>query len=178
MFKRLVPALIVIASLFAQSGAHAAMMAYLYLSGAKSGEIKGSVTQKGRENSIAVIAVDHEIKNDSSGKKHTVFTITKELDRSSPLLYQALATNEVLKGFRLQFWTPQIKAGTGVGSEVQHYTVTLNNSRIVDIKFKMANIKNPELQKYTEYEEVSFVYESISWTWNDGGITASDSAKF
>jgi type VI secretion system secreted protein Hcp len=107
-----------------------------------------------------------------------VFTITKELDKSSPLLYQVLTTNETLKIVKLNFWTPQIKAGTGTGSEVQHYTVTLTNAKIVDIKFKMANIKNPELQKFAEYEEVSFVYDSIDWTWNDGGISSSDSGKF
>lgn len=178
MLRKSVAACIVVASLFAQSGAEAAMQAYLYLKGAKSGDIKGSVTQKGRENSIAVIAVEHEVKNDSAGRKHSVFTITKEIDKSSPILYSLLTTSEVLKTAQLQFWTPQIKAGTGVGSEVQHYTVVLANARITDIKFKMANIKNPDLQKFAEYEEISFTYESIAWTWNDGGITASDSGKF
>lgn len=71
MFKRSIAAGITIASLFAQSGAYAANLAYLYLTGGKSGEIKGSITQKGRENSIGVIAVDHEVKNDSSGKHGT-----------------------------------------------------------------------------------------------------------
>ncbi|HRI69004.1 MAG TPA: type VI secretion system tube protein Hcp, partial [Polyangium sp.] len=38
-----------------------ALNAYLRLKGQKQGEIKGSVTQKGREGSIMVIAVSHEI---------------------------------------------------------------------------------------------------------------------
>ncbi|HVK67514.1 MAG TPA: type VI secretion system tube protein Hcp, partial [Polyangium sp.] len=38
-----------------------ALNAYLRLKGQKQGEIKGSVTQKGRENSIMIIAVSHEI---------------------------------------------------------------------------------------------------------------------
>jgi type VI secretion system secreted protein Hcp len=42
----------------------------------------------------------------------------------------------------------------------------------------MVNIKNPDLQKFNEHEEISFVYDSLEWTWNDGGITASDSGKF
>ena len=37
--------------------ADAALNAYLKLKGQKQGEIKGSVTQKGREGAIAVIAV-------------------------------------------------------------------------------------------------------------------------
>ena len=38
-----------------------ALQAYLNLKGQRQGEIKGSVTQKGREGKIAVIAVSHEI---------------------------------------------------------------------------------------------------------------------
>jgi len=38
-----------------------ALNAYLKLKGQKTGAIKGSVTQKGREGLILVIAVSHEI---------------------------------------------------------------------------------------------------------------------
>ncbi|HNC96714.1 MAG TPA: type VI secretion system tube protein Hcp, partial [Myxococcota bacterium] len=38
-----------------------ALQAYLTLKGQKSGEVKGSVTQKGREGKIGVIAVSHSI---------------------------------------------------------------------------------------------------------------------
>ncbi|HZF48038.1 MAG TPA: type VI secretion system tube protein Hcp, partial [Polyangiaceae bacterium] len=38
-----------------------ALNAYLKLKGQTQGEIKGSVTQKGREGKIMVIAVSHEI---------------------------------------------------------------------------------------------------------------------
>jgi type VI protein secretion system component Hcp len=36
------------------------------------------------------------------------------------------------------------------------------------------NNKNPELQRYSEYEEVSFTYQKIQWTWTDCGITTQD----
>lgn len=69
-----------------------ALNAYLKLSGKKQGQIKGSVTQKGRENTIMVIAVSHEILSPrdaasgiATGKRmHKPFVITKELDKSSP----------------------------------------------------------------------------------------------
>jgi type VI secretion system secreted protein Hcp len=162
--------------------AGAALNAYLYIKGQKSGQVKGSVTQKGRENSIMVIAYEHDIKTPidarsgaATGKRqHGVFKITKELDRSSPILHAMLASNELLPEVVLRSWTPQIKAGTGVGSEVQYYTVKLINARIVDIKAYMLNNKNPDLTRYAETEEVSFTYQKIEWTWNDGGITASD----
>ena len=159
-----------------------ALNAYLKLKGQKSGEIKGSVTQKGRENKIMVIAVSHEIispRDAASGlptgkRMHKPFVITKELDKSSPILYQVLCTNENVSEWELQFWTPQLRATGGVGTEVQHYTVKLTNANIASISFRMANNKHPDLMKFEEYEEIAFTYQKIEWTWKDGGITAGD----
>ena len=159
-----------------------ALQAYLNLKGQRQGEIKGSVTQKGREGKIAVIAVSHEIispRDPASGlptgkRMHKPFVVTKELDKSSPLLYNALVNNENIPDWQLQFWTPQIKATTGSGNEVQHYTVKLTNANVASIAFRMANNKHPELMKFAEYEEIAFTYQKIEWTWNDGGITAGD----
>ncbi len=159
-----------------------ALNAYLRLKGQKQGEIKGSVTQKGREGSIMVIAVSHEIispRDPASGlptgkRMHKPFVITKELDKSSPLLYNVLVNNENVPEWKLDFYTPQVKAQQGVGTEVNHYTVRLVNANIASINFRMPNNRNPELMKYAEYEEVSFTYQKIIWTWNEGGITAED----
>ena len=159
-----------------------ALQAYLNLKGQKQGDMKGSVTQKGREGKIAIIAVSHEIispRDPASGlptgkRMHKPFVVTKELDKSSPLLYNALVNNENVSEWELQFWTPQIKATQGVGTEVNHYTVRLYNANIASINFRMANNKHPELMKFAEYEEVAFTYQKIEWTWNEGGITAQD----
>jgi type VI secretion system secreted protein Hcp len=159
-----------------------ALNAYLKLKGNKIGDIKGSVTQKGREDSIMVIAVRHEIvspRDPASGlptgkRLHKPFVITKELDKSTPLLFSVLVNNENISAWELKFWTPQLKATAGGGTEVQHYTVKLTNANIASIDFKMANNKHPELMKYAEYEEIAFTYQKIEWTWNDGGITADD----
>src|SRR5262245_54856034 len=121
-----------------------AMQAYAYLKGQKSGQIKGSVTQKGREDSIGVIAVSHSIvspRDPQSGlptgqRMHKPFVMTKELDKSTPLLYNMLCTNENVSEATFKFWTPQIKAATGVGSEVQHFTIKLTNANIASIYFR------------------------------------------
>ena len=159
-----------------------ALNAYLHLKGQKQGVISGSVTQKGREGKIMVIAVSHEIvspRDPQSGlptgrRIHKPFVITKELDKSSPLLYNALCSNENITEFELQFFSPKLTAGSGTGMEVNNYTVKLVNANIADIRFTMLNNKNPELMKYAEYEEVAFTYQKITWTWTDGGITATD----
>ncbi len=158
-----------------------ALNAYLRLTGQRQKEIKGSVTQKGRENSIMVIAVSHEIvspRDPASGlptgkRMHKPFVITKELDKSSPLLYSALVNNENIMKWSLDHYTPQMKVQGGIsgtsGTEVNHYTVELVNANVASINFRMANNRNPDLMKYSEYEEVAFTYQKIIWTWKDGG---------
>jgi type VI secretion system secreted protein Hcp len=161
-----------------------ALNAYLKLTGQKQGDVKGSVTQKGREGKIMVIAVNHEIvspRDAASGlptgkRQHKPFVITKELDSSTPLLFNALVNNENIISWELQFFTPHIQAGSGAGGmEVNHYTVRLTNANISDIKSIMLNNKNPDMMKFIEYEEVAFTYQKIDWIWVNGNIVASDS---
>jgi type VI secretion system secreted protein Hcp len=154
-----------------------ASTAYLRLKGQKTGPIKGGVTQKGREDMIAVIAVNHSIdspRDPASGlatgkRQHHPFVITKELDRSSPVLYQVLVTNENLTQFDLLFWQPAAS-----GAEQQTYTIKLSNAHIVSIHFVMPNTRDPDTARFNPFEEIAFTYEKIQWTWNDGGITAED----
>jgi type VI secretion system secreted protein Hcp len=178
MFKEMCAALVAASLLLRATSAEAALMAYLRVKGQKSGQIKGGITQKGREDTIGVISYEHEVRMGDEAKRvgshASVLKVTTELDRSVPLLYNAMVTSEVLSEVVLQFWTPQIRAGSGVGSEVQHFTIRLTNARIVSIRQEMANVKNPDLQKYDIFETVSFAYDKIEWTWNDGGITATD----
>lgn len=95
--------------------------------------------------------------------------VLKELDRSTPLLFNILTNNENISSLELQFWQP---SPTGV--ERQHFTVRLTNANISSIHFKMPNNRHPKFAQRAEYEEVSFTYQRIEWTWNDGHLVASD----
>lgn len=155
-----------------------ALNAYLRLQGERQGEIKGSVTLKGHEGTIMVIAASHSIESPwdpDSGlpigkRRHEPFVITKEVDKSSPLLYIMLVNNENIPEWELQFWQPS----STTGAEIQHYTVKLTNANISSIDFRMPNNKDPQLMKFAEYEEIAFTYQQIQWIWNDGGIKAFD----
>ncbi len=61
-----------------------------------------------------------------------------------------------------------------VGGESPEYTVKLTKANIASIDFVMPNVRNPDLVKFAEYEEVAFTYQKIEWTWVDGGIVADD----
>ena len=180
MKARFLASLFVVSAVAVQS--QAALMAYLSVKGAKQGTFTGGVMQKGREGKIGVIAVDHDVispRDPSSGlstgrKISRPLKVTIELDRSAPLFYNALSTNEILPEVTLDFWTPQMKAASGVGSEVQHYTIRLTNASISEVHFVMPNLRNPDLARMTETLEVSFTYQKIETIWKDGGISSID----
>ncbi|TLU81867.1 MAG: Hcp family type VI secretion system effector [Chlorobium sp.] len=154
-----------------------ALNAYLRLEGQKQGVIKGSVVQKGREDSIMVIAFNHEVlspRDASTGlptgqRQHKVLTITKEIDRSTPLLMNALVTNENLKKWELRFWRP-----TPSGIDKQFFTIQLINANISDIRMEMLDNTYPENMNHKEREHISFTYQRITWTYEDGALTSMD----
>ena len=180
MKARLLASIIVVSAIAVQS--QAAMMAYLSIKGQKQGNFVGGILQRGREGKIGVIAVDHDITSprdarsgQSSGRRmHKPLKVTLELDRATPLIYNALSTNENLPEVTLDFWGPSLKASTGVGVEVQHYSIKLTNATISDVHFVMPNIRIAENARLTEMIEVSFTYQKIEWIWKDGGIMATD----
>src|SRR3954471_17293213 len=137
-----------------------ALNAYLKLKGQKQGEIKGGVTQKGREGKIMVIAVSHEgvsPRDAASGlptgkRMHKPFVITKQLDKSSPLLFKAVTTNENLTKVVLTYF----RQGKAVAA------VTLTNASAA------------QYVAHGQDESWSFTYQKITWTGIDGGIAAED----
>ncbi|MGK3992676.1 Hcp family type VI secretion system effector [Sorangium sp. So ce1024] len=154
-----------------------ALQAHLKLKGVTQGAIDGSVTQKGREKTIAVIAVQHQIISPRdpatgmpSGKRqHKPFVITKELDKATPLLYNALVNNESISEWELKFYTPGTQATKNIGKEQNHYTVKLTNATVASIDFYMENTRRPpEGKDVPEYEKIAFTYQKIEWSYDDG----------
>jgi type VI secretion system secreted protein Hcp len=158
-------------------GEQMASNVYLKVKGSKQGDIKGSVTRKGLEGQIQVIAVTHEIisprdaaSGQATGKRqHKPIVITKEIDRSTPLLRQALVTNEHLTDWLLQFFKTMPD-----GTERCYFTIKLTDVSIASASFMMPNTENPATKNIPEYEELAFTYRKIEWTWTDGAITAQD----
>lgn len=146
---------------------------YLKVKGAKQGDIKGDVTEKGKEGLIRTISFQHEVESpreagsgQATGKRqHKPLVITKEIDKSTPLLMAALTKNENLQEVTLTFYKP----GKAMGTNELWYTISLKDARIADIKSTWVSEKKQSL------EEVSFTYEKIRWTFADGNITHEDS---
>ncbi|HEY4126532.1 MAG TPA: Hcp family type VI secretion system effector [Gammaproteobacteria bacterium] len=144
----------------------------LTLVGKDQGPIEGSCDIEGREDTILVQAFKHLVEiptNDSgvpSGRRvHRPLMITKEVDKSSPKLYQVLCSGEVLTEVTLRWYRLD-----GSGDETQYFTVMLQNALIVKLDSWVPDVLDKQYAGYSNMENVWFTYEVIRWTWEEDGI--------
>lgn len=162
--------------------AHGAYECYLRIKGAKQGDIKGSVTQKGREGMIRVIDFDYSVispRDPASGlatgkRMHKPLTVTMELDRATPLLFQCIAGNETLTDVTLEIWGPQMKAATGTGILVKVAEITLKNGGVASFHTKLVKGESAT-EKDLLVAEVMLTFQTITITYPEGGTTGFDS---
>ena len=151
--------------------------AYLSLQGAKQGQIKGGVTAKGREGQIAIYEFHHEIASPrdvasgmATGKRmHKPMVVSKEIDKSTPLLHTALVTTENFPEVILRFYN-----SSSTGEETNTFTIKLTNANIASIADDMSLNKVEPGLRLPVLETITFTYQKIEWTWTDGALTASD----
>jgi type VI secretion system secreted protein Hcp len=116
--------------------------------------------KQGAFSPIVLTGYSHEIvspRDPASGlptgkRMHKPLTITKEIDKSTPLLLNALTTNENLTSVVL--------------------SLTQNGKQAATVKLTNASVSGYAAHGLTE--TWSFTYQKITWTWVDGGITAED----
>ena len=147
-----------------------AIPAYLWLKDDGGADIKGSVDVQGREGSIEVVALDHDVYIPTGTRTHKPFTFTKEIDASSPYFYKAVTTGQTLKTAEFKFYRIN-----DAGQEVEYFNITLDNVKLVRVAPLMHDIKEPSKEKHNHLERIEFRYEKITWTYKDGNIIHSDS---
>ncbi len=150
-----------------------ALDAYLQLAGEVQGEIRGSVDILAHNGLIAVHAIDHQTNAqlDSSGRpigarRSQPLVLTIGHDRSWPNLWTAFLANERFSTFHLGLWTP-----TGAGTELLYYSLQMRGARISGMKLEMLDNKFTDTAAFQERHKIAFVYDSITWVWEDGGLT-------
>lgn len=147
----------------------------LQVGGAK---VVGSSLFRGREGQILVIGMSHEVgsgvddKGLPTGRKHRALVVQKDLDRSSPILWQAFRDHVMFDYGFLEF----TRFPPGGGQQEIHATINFKNARIVSIRSVMPNARIGDNSAIPEYEEIAFAYEVINWEWLgkdiEGGNTA------
>lgn len=130
--------LIQFASLFAS----AQSKFFIKMAGQKQGQIKGCVTEKGKEGKIEGI--------DFNVTGGTAVLETKNDNTAFPLLQKALVSNEMMNNVVLEYYKP-----SDAGPEELYRTVNINNARILN------------LSKNTHSTKITLKFEKIERTLVD-----------
>lgn len=137
---------------------------YVKIDGVKTGWIKGESKVKTHPDWIRGYAYESGITSprdpatgQASGKRvHEPLTFLKQVDRASPLLSQAIATNEVLSTVQFQFVRPE--ATTNV--PFVYYEVTLRGATMSSL-----HVGDTLGTSGLVHETLSLTYETIEWSY-------------
>lgn len=154
---------------------------HVWIEGENQGTIEGESTilSLDREYSIMGFQYSHSlyvVTDPTSGMPmskgiHTPVTIVIIADKSLPLLHKAFGEGEKLITVYMRFYRPN---PVGDGTTQHYFTVLLENAHINSLITFQQNTYNPDSFLPFMGIEVSFVYEKITWTWEDGGIEYTD----
>ena len=160
--------------------------AYLTLSGANQGDMSsgatgadsiGTMSKSDHENEIQVQAFKLNMtvpKDPQSGQPtgrriHTGVTFTKVLDKSSPMIMQALATGEQIKTATFKFFRT-----SSSGEQEHYYTIELEEALITDVTPWFPNALDTSNAAISHMEDVSLSYKKITETHEVAGTSGSD----
>ncbi|WP_433737948.1 Hcp family type VI secretion system effector [Pseudomonas putida] len=160
--------------------------AYLVINGNRQGlitagtftpESVGNVYQEGHEDKILVQAFHHQItvpRDPQSGQPtgqrvHKPLMISKVFDKSSPLIFNALTSGELLDSCRIAWYRT-----SSAGKQEHYFSIELEDAVIVDVQTRMPSCQDPNMAHFTHLEDVYFTYRKITWTHEVCGTSGSD----
>ncbi len=139
---------------------------------------ESTIESMDRENTIECLSFTDSVRTAreaSTGmatgeRSYEPITISKRIDKSSPLLAKALCNNEVIEG-TFKFFRPN---PAGDGTTEQYFTVAIEEGRIGSIRRTSPDTIDPAAANAPPTEEVSFVFGYISWTYEPDGVEHVD----
>ena len=150
---------------------------FLTINAENQGEINGSCTKKGFEDSIEILTFEHQVdipKNEKTNlfsgvRSHGPICIYKEIDKSSPKLYQALCMGEKIKEAKFS-WYRFINAG----KPENFFNIEIEEANIVSIHPVIKDSLDHSKDQMPHMENVAFTYKKIRWIWVPDGIEYED----
>jgi type VI secretion system secreted protein Hcp len=150
---------------------------YVTIEGAKQGKFKGEIAGSLRTNACKGLAFHYELKSPTdlasgqlSGKRqHSPITFVKEWGASTPQIFQAATTNELLKTVLFEFTQT-----TASGEEQTSYTIKLTNASVASVSHDLQGPPPGGTADTHDLEEVSLVFQKIEIVDVPGGVIASD----
>jgi type VI secretion system Hcp family effector len=150
---------------------------FLSATGKTQGKIQGNSTTKGEEGTIEALGFQVRINSprdvfsgEPVGRRlHFPVHVAFKLDKSAPKWYNAIAHNETMTKVVIDCWGGISKA-SGIGKGTGY-------KKIYSLELKDANIER--FKQFTAVTgelclTIGFTFNSITYTWVDGGIQAID----
>ena len=145
----------------------------LISSGCSSQDSIGNKCQIGHFDEIMVLAYSHDMVAGSDGTvtggrgQHRPVVITKNIDKSSPLISGALHDGEEVECV-IDFYRT-----SPIGSQEKYFVVRLSGARIAYINFQVPHVIN--MTEGQPQEVVAIRYRDITWTHVGAGTSAHSS---
>ncbi|MCU0924507.1 MAG: type VI secretion system tube protein Hcp [Hydrogenophaga sp.] len=150
---------------------------------ANGSDIEGdhTLTSLGREDTIEVLAMEQQLSKAfdratlrATGRRiYAPIRFTKRLDRSTPLLRQALVNNAVVSG-SFRWFRPH---PDGDGTTQQFFTLEFAQGSITKCTLRLPDTLLDDSASLPPMEEIELVFGEITWRWTDGGIEFEDTVS-
>ncbi|EGS4121672.1 Hcp family type VI secretion system effector [Salmonella enterica] len=140
-------------------------------------ESVGNIYVQGHEDEMLVQEFSHNVTvptdpqsgQPSGQRSHKPFIFTVALNKAVPLLYNALASGEMLPTIELHWYRTSVE-----GKQEHFFTPRLTDSTIVDIDCHMPHCQDAEKREFTQLVKVSLAYRKIEWEHVSAGTSGAD----
>ncbi len=145
-------------------------------------EGESTVSSMEREGTIECASFKYSLttpRKEATGKltgkrQHRPVEIIKRVDNSTPLLLRALCQNQPVTRAKFRFFRPN---PGGSGAEEHFFTVLLEHGYVASVsQLSEDGIMGGEAAP-PMMEEIAFVFQDITWTYEMNGATHKDSWK-
>ncbi|HAT2782016.1 Hcp family type VI secretion system effector [Citrobacter koseri] len=140
-------------------------------------ESVGNIYVQGHEDEMLVQEFSHNVTvptdpqsgQPSGQRSHKPFIFTVALNKAVPLLYNALASGEMLPTTELHWYRTSVE-----GKQEHFFTTRLTDSTIVDIDCTMPHCQDDAKREFTQLVKVSLAYRKIEWEHVSAGTSGAD----
>ena len=144
-------------------------------------DVVGEVVDRevGLEGAIECLQFEHRgeyrregaVGNGTGRRSYDPLIVRKRIDRTSPMIWRAFVDPQANVEAELRFVRPDVQRN----NRMEHfYTIHIENARVTMVRQfvpdKLLTASNSALPQ----EEVGFIFERITWKWNQGGIEYRD----
>ncbi len=109
---------------------------------------------------------DKEENRIQGSRRITAFTLTKDIDKLTPQLYQMTCLGQECQEVKVELY----RISPEGGDEEVYFTYILENAKIVSVQNLMPSTKYEENENVGHLEKVKFLAKKFTWQAKDGGI--------